>query len=54
MLWAIVILMIPGIVTLPGLWVRHVMQKYTEPAYRYRSGGTGGEFARHMLDRFDM
>jgi Zn-dependent membrane protease YugP len=32
----------------PGLWVRKVMSRYSSPADRY--SGTGGEFARHLLD----
>jgi len=33
----------------PGLWVRRVMARYSEPADRY--GGTGAELARYLLDR---
>lgn len=36
----------------PGWWVRNVMSRYSEPADRY--GGTGGELARHLLDRLDL
>ena len=32
----------------PGLWVKYVLQRYSQPADRY--AGTGGELARHMLD----
>jgi Zn-dependent membrane protease YugP len=32
----------------PGLWVRHVMSRYSKPADRYE--GTGGELARFLLD----
>jgi len=32
----------------PGLWVRNVMSRYSSPADRYE--GTGGEFARYLLD----
>lgn len=38
-----------GLVFGPGLWVRHVMAKYSEPADRY--GESGAELARHLLDR---
>jgi Zn-dependent membrane protease YugP len=30
------------------------MQKYSEPADRYKEQGNGGELARHLLDRFDL
>jgi Zn-dependent membrane protease YugP len=33
----------------PGWWVRRTMEKYSQPADRYQ--GTGGELARHLLDR---
>ena len=36
----------------PGLWVKRVMERYSEPANRYP--GTGGEFARHLLDQLDL
>lgn len=38
-----------GLVFGPGLWVRHVMAKYSRPADRY--DGSGAELARHLLDR---
>ncbi|SHG78978.1 hypothetical protein SAMN02745129_0717 [Ferrimonas marina] len=36
-------------VFLPGMWVKHVMEKYGEPADRYREKGSGSELARHLL-----
>ena len=36
----------------PGWWVRNVMSRYSNPADRYE--GTGGELARHLLDRLDL
>lgn len=36
----------------PSLWVRRVMRRYLEPADRY--GGTGAQFARHLLDQLDL
>ena len=33
----------------PGLWVRHVLATYSEPADRY--SGTGAQLARHLLDK---
>lgn len=38
----------------PGIWVKHVLRKYSQPADRYRSQGSGAELARHLLDRFDL
>lgn len=37
---------------LPGLWVQRVLRRYAEPADRYP--GTGGELARHLLDRLGL
>jgi len=45
---AIFVLIVLGIVFLPGVWVQHVLEKYSKPADRY--GGTGAELARHLLD----
>jgi uncharacterized protein len=36
----------------PGLWVKHVLSKYSTPADRYR--GSGAELARHLLDRHGL
>jgi uncharacterized protein len=41
-------------IALPGLWVKRVLHKYSEPADRYRGKGSGAELARHLLDRFDL
>ncbi len=38
----------------PGVWVKHVLRKYSEPADRYQDRGSGAELARHLLDRFDL
>ncbi|MDJ0918338.1 MAG: zinc metallopeptidase [Woeseiaceae bacterium] len=46
----IVILLL--LVFVPGLWVKHVLKKYSEPANRY--DGTGAELARHLLSKYDM
>ena len=54
MFWLIVLLFFALCVALPGLWVKQVMTRYSEPADRYRESGTGGELARHLLDRFDL
>jgi Zn-dependent membrane protease YugP len=44
----IFILLLLALVFGPGLWVRHVLARYSEPAERY--SGTGAELARHLLD----
>ena len=54
MLWIILIIVIAGCVFLPGLWVKHIMSKFQQPTDRYRQQGSGGEFARHILDRFGL
>jgi Zn-dependent membrane protease YugP len=41
-------------IALPGVWVKRVLQKYSEPADRYRGQGSGAELARHLLDRFEL
>ncbi|MCP4299577.1 MAG: zinc metallopeptidase [Gammaproteobacteria bacterium] len=48
MAFVIVILLILALVFGPGLWVRRVLARYSEPADRY--AGTGAELARHLLD----
>ena len=45
---AIFVLIVLGIVFLPGVWVQHVLDKYSKPADRY--DGTGAELARYLLD----
>ncbi len=54
MLWLIIGLLLLVAVVGPGLWVRRVLQKYSQPADRYREQGTGAALARHLLDRFDL
>jgi hypothetical protein len=54
MIWALLFIILIACVTLPGLWVRRVMKKYSEPADRYKEQGNGGELARHLLDKFDL
>ena len=36
----------------PGLWVKHVLKKYSEPEDRY--GDTGANLARHLLDKHGL
>jgi len=54
MLWALLFLVIAVCIVLPGLWVKHVMTRYSQPADRYCERGSGAELARHLLDRFDL
>jgi Zn-dependent membrane protease YugP len=48
----ILILIILGLVFLPGIWVKLVMARYAEPNDRY--SGSGGELARHLLDLHEL
>ena len=36
----------------PGLWVKRILAKYSQPADRY--AGTGGELARELLDKHGL
>ena len=52
-----VLLLIAGVLlllvlVLPQFWVRRVLQRYSAP--RDDFPGTGGEFARHLLNRFGL
>jgi Zn-dependent membrane protease YugP len=47
-------LLLLAAVAIPGLWVKRVLHRYSEPADRYREKGTGAQLARHLLDRFDL
>ncbi len=48
------ILLLLAAVAGPGIWVKRVLSKYSEPADRYRGRGSGAELARHLLDRFEL
>ncbi len=52
MLVFLVPLLIVAVIVGPGLWVQYVLKRYSRPAGRYK--GTGGELARHLLDRLDL
>ena len=54
MIWLVLGIVVVLAVVLPGVWVRHVLHKYSEPADRYREQGSGAELARHLLDRFEL
>lgn len=48
-MWVIfLILLVLAIVFVPGLWVKRVLARYSNPADRY--SGTGADLARHLLD----
>ncbi|MGI9272040.1 MAG: zinc metallopeptidase [Woeseiaceae bacterium] len=46
------IVIVLAVVFLPGLWVRRVMARYSQPTDRY--SGTGAELARHLLDQNEL
>lgn len=54
MIWILLIAALLAGIILPGFWVRRVLAKYSEPADRYRSQGSGAELARHLLDSFEL
>ena len=54
MIWIIITVLILACLFLPGVWVKHVLTKYSRPEDRYKSSGTGAELARHLLDRLNM
>lgn len=54
MFWILILLIIATCIFLPSLWVKHVLQKYSQPADRYLNKGSGAELARHLLDSFGL
>lgn len=50
----LLLLMLLAAVVGPGVWVKRVMRRYSEPADRYRNRGSGAELARHLLDRLEL
>lgn len=48
----LLIAIVLAVVVLPQLWVRHTIKRHG--ADRPDLPGTGGELARHLLDRFDL
>ena len=50
MFWIIIIVLVLLGIALPGVWVRQVLARYSEPADRYRNQGSGADLARHLLD----
>ena len=45
----IFLLLIVAVVFGPGLWVQHVLKRYSDPPDRY--AGTGAQLARHLLNK---
>jgi Zn-dependent membrane protease YugP len=50
--WLLLALIILAFIFGPGLWVQRIMARYSAPDDRYE--GTGGELARHLLDRLGL
>jgi uncharacterized protein len=48
----ILIALIAAVIFLPQWWVKRVLKHYQQPADRYP--GTGGQLARHLLDRLGL
>ena len=46
--YLIIILVVIALILGPGIWVKHVLTKYSQPADRYE--GSGASLARHLLD----
>ena len=49
---ALLLIVVVIVIFGPQLWTRRVFAQYSVPRPDY--SGTGGELARHLLDRFDM
>lgn len=54
MIAILLVLLLLATIALPGLWVKRVLKKYSEPADRYREQGSGADLARHLLDSFQL
>jgi len=52
MAYLFVIAIILALVFGPGIWVRRVLEKYSQPADRY--AGSGASLARHLLDKHGL
>ncbi|MEM7431826.1 MAG: zinc metallopeptidase [Pseudomonadota bacterium] len=46
--YVIIFFVLLGLIVGPGIWVKRVLARYSEPKDRY--SGTGAELARHLLD----
>lgn len=52
MIFVALTVILAAIVYMPQLWVRHVMRRYSHE--RTDLAGTGGELAKHLLQRFEL
>lgn len=52
MLYLISIVLLIALVVGPSYWVKHIMERYSEPEDRY--AGTGAELARTLLDQANL
>ena len=52
MVWLILIVLASMVIAVPGWWVKRVLKRYAQPDDRYP--GSGGELARHLLDRLGL
>jgi Zn-dependent membrane protease YugP len=48
----ILVALVAGLIFLPSIWVRRVLQKYKQPDDLFP--GTGGELAEHLLQKLDI
>jgi Zn-dependent membrane protease YugP len=53
MIYGVVLLLVLAMVYLPQVWVQRVLERYNRRAEE-NFPGTGGELARHLLNRFDL
>ncbi len=53
MVYAVVIVLLVVLVFVPQWWVKWVLERYNRQA-ESNFPGTGGELARHLLDRYDL
>ncbi|MBH18026.1 MAG: peptidase [Gammaproteobacteria bacterium] len=52
MVFIFLIIILLLLVFMPNIWVKRVMNKYSNPKDRY--SGTGADLARHLLDKNDL
>lgn len=52
MLYLVLFVVLLSLVFGPGLWVKNVLARYSQPDDRY--SGTGAELARYLLDQYHM
>ncbi len=54
MVFVVILIIVVAVVIIPGLWVKRVLNKYSQPADRYHAQGSGAELARHILDQLGL